>query len=99
METVGLEDNSGPISEANRKVVNYVERTFDNVLLELHSSPPGCPRIILRHITSALPPSGHDVRITPWQVDSREIKYSWPGSTAKEAWQFGSENLCTTTAS
>ena len=96
METEEPDANSSRLTEANQKVTDYIEQTFENVLSELQASPPGRPKIVLRHITSALPAAGPDIRITPWQVNNREIKYSWPGSSAKEAWRFGSDELCTT---
>ncbi|KAK5072427.1 endodeoxyribonuclease [Lithohypha guttulata] len=90
-------------SAANLKVLNFIETTFDNIIagLEVERPPFGEVAVHLMRITRSKSrakrhdrsgaelnagSSGDDESST--KIRSRQVRYSWPGDTAKEAERF-----------
>jgi hypothetical protein len=78
------------ITAANRKVLTYIETTFNSILREIQIRPCGKPVIVLRRIVSVRPyHDKKDLNRLKWQIQDREVSYSFPAKTKDEAWRFG----------
>ncbi|KIV86723.1 hypothetical protein PV11_02318 [Exophiala sideris] len=77
------------ITAGNRRVLAYIEGTFNNILREIQIRPCGRPVIILRRIASVRPyHDGNDFNRLKWHIEDREVTYSFPAKTKDEAWRF-----------
>jgi len=78
------------ITAGNRKVLAYIETTFNNILREIQTRPCGKPVIVIRRIASVRPyHDGSDFNRLKWHIEDREVIYSFPAKTKDEAWRFG----------
>lgn len=78
------------ITAANRKVLTYIETTFNKILHEIQIRPCGKPVIVLRRIVSVRPyHDANDFNRLKWHIQDREVSYSFPAKTRDEAWRFG----------
>ncbi|KAI1622038.1 meiotic recombination protein SPO11 [Exophiala viscosa] len=79
-----------PLTTAgNRKVLAYIETTFNHILHEIQIRPCGKPVIVLRRIVSVRPyHDENDLNRLKWHIEDREVTYSFPAKTKDEAWRF-----------
>lgn len=79
--------NMPSLTESNKKVLEYIEKTLNDVIRQIGVQPYGHPQIRLNRITSLT--SRDDVDGISWDIGSREIVYTLPGKNEDEAWRFG----------
>ena len=79
------------ITAAGQQVLDFVEATFNGILHEIRRpSGDGKPVITLHRITAVRPYFDEDdfMRLK-WHIESRDVKYHFPGKNKDEAWRFG----------
>ncbi|OAP61502.1 hypothetical protein AYL99_03705 [Fonsecaea erecta] len=78
------------ITTANQLVLDYIEATFNAILQEIRqSSGHGKPVIVLKRIVAMKPYFAEDDPThLNWHIESREVKYHFPGQNKAEAWRF-----------
>ena len=80
------------VPPTSEKVLDYIQRTFNDILDEIKVRPCGKPVITLKRITAVKPyyDDSDSIRLK-WRIEDREVSYSFPGKTKDEAWRFGKE--------
>ena len=73
-----------PLRECQTRVIDYIEKTFNQILQDIQIRPCGHPSIVLKRIADGKPRNPDDC----WDVVDREMKISFPGKTKEEAWRF-----------
>lgn len=78
------------ITAENRKVLDFIESCFNGILQQIKVRPYGKPVIALKRIV-AVKPSYDETDSTrlKWNIQDREVRYSFPGKNKDEAWRFG----------
>lgn len=82
--------SSTPLTAANQRVVDHIERILRDIVTDIDVSSGRRPVITLRRISAIVP---YYDRIDPaclrWHIEDREVRYHFPGKTKEEAWRFG----------
>ena len=80
-----------PVNTANQLVLDYIEATFNAIIREIRQpSGQGKPVIALNRIVAVKPFFDEDDPThLSWHIESREVKYHFPGQSKSEAWRFG----------
>jgi hypothetical protein len=65
--------------------INYIEKTFNQIIKNIHIRPCGHPSIVLKRIAHVKSPGSDN----GWKVADRQTKISFPGKNKDEAWRFG----------
>ncbi|KAL2394049.1 Meiotic recombination protein rec12 [Exophiala dermatitidis] len=77
------------ISPEKQRVLSYIADTFNNILRDIRARPSGRPVIILKRVVAVQPyyerPDSMRVKC---HIQSREMRYHFPGKNADEAWRF-----------
>lgn len=64
--------------------VNYIEKTFNQIIKDIHIRPCGHPSIVLKRIAHVKSPGSDN----SWEVADRQTKITFPGKNKDEAWRF-----------
>ena len=73
-----------PLRECQTRVIDYIEKTFNQILQDIQIRLCGHPSIVLKRIADTKPRDPDDCL----EVIDREMKISFPGKTKEEAWRF-----------
>ena len=73
-----------PLRECQTRAIDYIEKTFNQILQDIQIRPCGHPSIVLKRIADAKTRDPDDCL----EVIDREMKISFPGKTKEEAWKF-----------
>ncbi|KIX94171.1 uncharacterized protein Z520_10197 [Fonsecaea multimorphosa CBS 102226] len=78
------------ITAANQLVLDYIEATFNAIIQGIRQpSGHGKPVIALNRIVGVKPYFAEDdTTHLSWHIESREVKYHFPGQNKSEAWRF-----------
>ena len=81
-------DGASSTTESRRRVLSYIEQSIEAILDQLQTRPAGNPSILLRRISSLSLEQGITRCDTQWQVNDREVRYSFPGRSKDDAKRF-----------
>ncbi|EXJ93836.1 hypothetical protein A1O1_02229 [Capronia coronata CBS 617.96] len=77
------------VSAENQRVLNYIENSFNSILREIRLRPPGKPVLVLKRIVAVKPYyDNDDLQRVKCDIESREVRYHFPGKNEDEAWRF-----------
>jgi len=91
----------------NKKVLTFINNTFDDIHAALNSWPHTEIKVVLNRVSKlehkqtigVAARVDDQLKSTREEGLSREMKFSWPGDTAQEAWRFGMRSLHNLTSS
>lgn len=73
--------------EKAQRLLSYIDGTIRNIYDQLQTKPYGKPSITLKRIAKLKPQQSEDGELR-WEIESREVTYSFPGKNKDEAWRF-----------
>ncbi len=77
------------VAVKNKRVLTFIETTFDKILESIQKCPCGYPAITIRRISKVTPFYNLENSGVQWDIEDREVTYGWPGKNRDEAWRFG----------
>lgn len=81
------------LSQGSIKVRQWIEDVLNGIVREVAKGEHGDACVVFRRVQKYEAKVKPHVTSAPFSAKDHEVKYSWPGKTADEAWRFGQVHL------